>query len=347
MVFRAFLILIMFMSSYDGVIAESLRIKDDHPNQYTVLQGDTLWGISAKFLEHPWQWPQLWKANQQIKNPDLIFPGDTLYFSFVEGVPQISVKGLKQNEVVQKLEPSIRESSIEQAIQIIPTDAIAKFLTSPKVVTQDEIHNASYILAIAGDERLIAGAGDQIYVRGIEEISGLGYTIYRQGAVYTNPETNQLLGYEAVYVGEATLQASGDPATFFINKSVDQIKQGDLLMRNSGNGLALNYFPHSPSEQIVGHIISVMGGITQIGQHDIVVLDKGIEDGLQVGHTFDIYRNGRVVKDKNVSEEFESIKLPDERAGVLLVFRPFEKVSYALVMEAVGPIHILDRVQAH
>lgn len=326
-----------------GLRADELKINPTHPDQYTVVKGDTLWDISGKFLQHPWQWPQLWHNNPQIKDPHWIYPGDTLYFSYVNGEPHLSLTPEGGGDV--KLVPQIRESSVEQAIRVIPTDAIAQFLSSPKVVTEDEINDAPYVIEIVG-ERLMAGSGDRIYVRSIEQPTSLGYTVYRRGAPYVNPETRELLGYEAEYVGDAMLQATGDPATLLINKSSGQIRQGDRLMPSTDSGLALNYFPRPPAKRISGHIIRVMGGMSQIGRHDIVVIDKGTTDGLEAGHTLDIYRQGRVVPDKyHTGEKPEIVKLPDELAGVLMVFRPFERVSYALVMEASGAIHTVDRVQ--
>lgn len=342
MAFRAMLgLIIPFFFSASLWAADELKINPNHPDRYTVVKGDTLWDISGKFLQHPWQWPQLWHNNPQIKDPHWIYPGDTVYFSYVNGVPSLSFSA-DGNE--QKLVPRVREAPIEQAIKIIPTDAIAQFLSSPKVVTEDELGNAPYIIDVAG-ERLMAGAGDRIYVRAIEQPTTLGYTIYRPGPPYVSPETNEVLGYEAQYIGDATLQVTGDPATLLINKSSGQIRQGDRLMASMENGLALNYFPRPPENQVAGHIIRVMGGMTQIGLHDIVVIDKGTSDGLEAGHTLDIYRKGRIVADRYQSQEVKPVKLPDELAGVLMVFRPFERVSYALVMEAAGPIHTMDRVQ--
>ena len=350
MVFRAISGLMLFCLSSMAVWADELKINPEHPEQYTVVKGDSLWEISGKFLQHPWQWPQLWKNNPQIKDPHWIYPGDTLYFSYVDGVPSLSLARTNSGMGYtgeDKIEPTVRESPIQQAIKIIPTDAISQFLISPKVVSSDELKNAPYVIGIATDERLIAGAGDRVYVRAIEQPAGLAYTIFRQGEPYFSPQTHELLGYEAEYLGEAILQAAGDPATLLIKSSRRQVQLGDRLIINNINNLALNYFPRPPDSPLVAQIIRVMGGITQIGQHDIVVIDKGKADGLEEGHTLDIFRNGRVVVDKYHSQEAEAVKLPDELAGVLMVFRVFDRVSYALVMEATGAIHVFDRVQTH
>lgn len=327
------------------VWADSLRINPNHPDQYTVVKGDTLWDIAGKFLEHPWQWPQLWHNNPQIKNPHWIYPGDTLYFSYVNGEPRLSFGPADSGYGEQpNLTPHIRVSPIEQAIPMIPSDAIAQFLSSPKVVSEEELPLAPYVLEIA-DEHLVAGAGDRIYVRAIENPQGLEYTVYRQGKPYVSPDTQEILGYEAEYIADTLLESPGDPATLRITKSAREVRRGDRLMLSAAGEMALNYFPRPPEQRVAGSIIRVMGGVTQIGERDIVVIDKGTSDGLEVGHTLDIYRKGRVVMDRVQADEAESVKLPDELAGVLMVFRPFERVSYALVMKATSAIHILDRVQ--
>ncbi len=322
-----------------AVNADTLKINPAHPDQYTVVKGDTLWDISGKFLQNPWQWPKLWEHNRQIKNPHLIYPGDTVYFSYVDGKPRLS---LSRNI---KLSPDIREKSLDDAIKLIPSNAISQFLTSPKVVNENDLANSPYVIDFAG-EHLIAGAGDRVYVRSIKNPESLNYTIYRQGAPYIRPSSGEILGYEAVYVADTTLQTAGDPATLSINKSDSEIRIGDRLMVSAAGELALDYFPHPPQTEISGSIISVLNGVSQIGQHNIVVIDRGTEDGIETGHVFDIYRRGRTVADQyHDQEETTEVKLPDEIAGVLMVFRPFEKVSYALVMEATSAIHVLDIVK--
>ncbi|MGZ4957872.1 MAG: LysM peptidoglycan-binding domain-containing protein [Methylomonas sp.] len=342
MAFRAIsgLIIPLFFSA--TLWADELKINPNHPSQYAVVKGDTLWDISGKFLQHPWQWPELWHNNPQIKNPHWIYPGDVLYFSYVNGVPSLSFSPQGSEPM---LFPHIRESAVEQAIPVIPADRIAQFLSSPRVVAEGELNNAPYIVEIAG-ERLMGAAGDKIYVRGIGEPTSLSYTIYRPGPPYISPETQEILGYEAEYVGDAALQATGDPSTLLINKSSSQIRHGDRLMAATEKGLALNYFPRPPETAIAGRILRVLGdGISQIGQYDVVVIDKGTADGLEAGHTLDIYRTGRIIADPYRAEKSEAVKLPDELAGVLIVFRPFERVSYALVMQAEGAIHVMDKVQ--
>ncbi len=340
----------MFLSRLSGFIiplllstsafAENIQLNPEHPNQYTVVRGDTLWDISGRFLANPWEWTKLWQNNPQIKNPDLIYPGDTLHFSIVDGQPRIT---LSRNV---KLSPQIREYPIEQAIKLIPTDAISQFLTSPKVVSAGELENSPYVVDFAG-EHILAGTGDRIYVRSIKQPQSINFVIYRAGHVYANPLTQEVLGYEAQYIAETTLEKSGDPATLYVHKADQEIRKGDRLMPNTESELALNFFPRPPEMAIEGSIISVLNGVSEIGQHNIVVIDKGQRDGLKIGHTLDIYQRGPVIADTIISDSKEAIKLPDELAGVLMVFRTFDKVSYALVLEATQSIHILDIIRSH
>lgn len=340
-ILRGLLIPLLFSAS---VWADTLQINPNHPDQYTVIKGDTLWDISGKFLEHPWQWPELWRNNPHIQNPHWIYPGDTLYFSYVNGEPRLSLTPGEGYGESPNLVPHIRESAIEQAVPMIPVDAIAQFLSSPKVMSAEEMALSPYVLDFA-DEHLIAGNGDRVYVRAIENPVGLGYTVYRQGKPYISPETQEILGYEAQYIADTMIETAGDPATLRITKSASEVRRGDRLMPSAEGEMALNYFPRPPEHQVRGSIIRVMGGVSQIGQHNIVVIDKGKADGLEVGHTLDIYKRGRIVTDRIQSDEAVQVKLPDELAGVLMIFRPFERVSYALVMKATAAIHVLDRVQ--
>jgi hypothetical protein len=364
--FSGFIIFLIFSTN---TWADDIQINPSHPDQYTVVKGDTLWDISAKFLNHPWQWPELWKNNSQISNPHLIYPGDTVYFSIVNGRAQLSLSRneqpysspsngpciLKEEDLKQgrkefltsedgKLLPCIRETVIKEAISMIPTEAIAKYLTSPKVVSENELNSSPYVIGFAG-EHLLAGNGDKIYVRTINSSQNLLYTVYRPGDTYVSPETGEILGYEAKYIADTRLEQEGDPATLLIAKANSEIRMGDRLMENAEGDIVLSYFPKPPAEKIDGSIISVLGGVSQIGRYDVVVIDKGTKDGIQTGHELEIYRRGKIARDTYMTDKDTLVKLPDEIAGTLMVFRPFERISYALVMKASQAIHILDKVQ--
>ncbi len=321
--------------------ADNIKLNSNHPDQYTVIKGDTLWDISGNFLQKPWQWPEIWHNNPQIENPNLIYPGDIITLTVVDGQPRLSVS---RNSGVLKLSPHIRETEHQEAIKIIPIEAIAAYLTSPKVVGENELDNAPYVIDFAG-EHLVAAAGDRVYVRSITQPKHLAYTVYRKGKVYRNPESNEILGYEAKYVADTTLQRPGDPATLLVTKSKNEIRIGDRLMHNLQGQVALNYFPRPPKATIDGSIISVLNGVSQIGLHDIVIVDKGSRDGLQAGHVLDIYQRGDIVKDKYSGLINSTVALPNELAGTLMIFRTFDRVSYALVMEATAAIHVLDKIK--
>jgi len=338
MVFRKTVSLVFFLVFSVNSWAETILIKPGHPDQYTVKKEDTLWDIASQFLENPGQWPLLWENNTKIENPDLVYAGDTLYFSIIDGKPQLS------RHRITDLKPRIRTSSIVESTKIIPTDAISQFLISPKIVDHKELAESPYVIGFAG-EHIVAGAGDRIYVKSIIAPESLSYTIYRKGEVYISPESHEVLGYEAQYVADATIEKAGDPATLSIIKSNREILKGDRLMVSDKGELALNYFPHPPEKLISGSIISVLDGVSQIGQHNIVVIDKGLADGLETGHTLDIYQRGKLIADTYNKEKDKAVRLPDELAGLLMVFRPFDRLSYALVIEATQAIHLLDRVQ--
>ncbi len=357
--------------------AGQLSINPSHPSQYTVVRGDTLWDISGKFLNNPTQWPELWSWNQQIKNPHLIYPGQTVYFSVVNGRPRLSFSTssssrradsyqagampssdtcvVSEEDIHQgrtsfamaqggKLSPCIRETTMKQAIELIPTEAIAKYLTTPRVVSVNELSAAPYVVDFAG-EHLIAAAGDKLYIRSIVQPQHSTFTLYRPGVTFQSPETGEVLGYEAKYIADTTLAQEGDPATVVINKSVNEIILGDRLMPKAEEQFTLNYFPRPPEENIKGSILYVLDGVTQIGKYNVVVIDKGSRDGLLPGHELDIYKRGRIARDMYSTVRNDEVKLPDEIAGKLMVFRPFERVSYALVMKTTQAIRVLDKVQ--
>lgn len=349
--------------------ANGLALNPSHPDHYTVVEGDTLWDISGKFLQNPSQWPELWSYNSQIQNPNLIYPGDTVYFSMVNGRPQLSFSDtgsiavspssgpciLSEDDANNgrtsfalsengKIKPCIRETGAKQAIKLIPSEAIAKYLSSPRVVNQQELDTAPYVIDFAG-EHLIAGAGDKIYVRSIQQANRGNFTVYRPGDTYIDPLTQEVLGYEAKYVAESELIQTGDPATLAITDAKGEIRIGDRIMENDSKEIVLNYFPKPPEDSIKGNIIGVLDGVSQIGRYNIVVIDKGTVDGLQTGHELEILQRGRIARDPYSQVKNDMVQLPDQLAGKLMVFRPFERISYALVMEAKQAIHVLDKIQ--
>ncbi len=325
-------------------VADVVKLNPAHPAQYTVVKGDTLWDIAAKFLKNPWEWPKVWQHNSQIKNPHLIYPGDVISLCLIEGKTMLCADNENVNNNQRMLYPHMREQSTDTAIAMIPIEDIAPYLNSPKVVNEKELENAPYIVDFSG-EHIVAGAGTEIFVRSILKPKYLAYTTYRPGITYIDPETNEILGYEAKYIADNVILELGDPATLRITNTKEEVRRGDRLMPTSEENIAMNFFPSPPNELIQGSIISVLNGVQQIGQYDIVVISKGEIDGLKVGHILSVIKQGKLITDPFHTNKNELVKLPDQEAGTVLVFRTFERVSYALVMYANKDIRVLDKVQ--
>ena len=393
---KKILISIAFFLLSFGVNSDELVINPDHPDDYIVVKGDTLWDISARFLEQPWRWPEIWNVNPQIENPHLIYPGDIVSLSYKDGMPVLNVNrgsGQVVNGRNVKLSPEIRSLDNAEAIPTIPLDAIQQFLERPIVLDEDEMDQWPYVVS-SYDEHLIATTGNKIYIRGIAEDSDdHRYSIYRKGPAYINPKKDEdgkdeILGYEAIYVGDAVLEKKGDPASAVVTVVDREVRVGDRLIPQSDEDISTEFIPGSPYREMEGNILSVVDGVSQIGQYQIVVLNLGEEQGLEAGNVLGVYQSGYVVQDKigpNIKEpekekpvrtpdfsgtagrisdaigevvdaltfdyitnkqaKTEDITLPEEYVGVVMVFRTFNKVSYALVMETIGPVHVLDTVR--
>ena len=322
----------------NAVLAEKIALNPNHPDRYVVVKGDTLWDISAHFLRDPWFWPNIWQANPQIENPHLIYPGDVIRLVYVDGKPRLVVD---RGRPLVKMSPQGRISSLQKAIPTISLDIIHPFLTKPRIVGKDELDNAAYMIQ-SDEEHLIAATGNRIYVRGIKDESVQRYVVARKGATYTDPETNEVLGYEATYVGDAVLQIHGDPSTLKLLKSNREVLIGDRLLPAGDETQEAFFHPNSPKEQVEGQILAVIGGVNQIGTHQVVVINRGSREGLVAGNVLAIYQTGSTINDR-ISNK--TVKLPDEKAGLMMVFRTFEKLSYALVMRANRNMHVLDTVR--
>ena len=315
-------------------------VKSDHPARYTVKKGDTLWDISELFLRDPWRWPDIWYVNPQVLNPHLIYPGDVLELTYVNGKPQLRVV---QKGVV-KLSPHVRATPWDGAIPTVPIDAIAPFLTRPYVVGEGELDRAPYVVDFA-DEHILGGAGMRAYVRSIEAADPQKFDLVRPGGPYKDAETGEVLGYEAQFVGSGLLKRTGDPATVFITDTASEVLVGDRLLPVSEERSVQDFFPRPPASAVRGAIIDVIDGVSQIGQYNVVVLDRGARDGLAPGVVLRVDQRGETIRDPVAKDTRTKVTLPDESAGLVMVFRTFDRVSFALVMEAERPMHVLDRVR--
>ncbi|MHB1239417.1 MAG: LysM peptidoglycan-binding domain-containing protein [Gammaproteobacteria bacterium] len=334
-----------------GAQAGTVTLRPDHPNRYVVVKGDTLWGISARFLRDPWMWPEVWSVNPQIRNPHLIYPGDVIVLSYVNGKPQLRLgraaagaTTAPAGERTVVLHPEVRREPLPKAIPTIPMSAILPFLTRPDVVAKGELKAAPYVVEIA-NEHLVGASGSRIYVRRLTDPAHRRYAVVREGGVYRNPKTQEILGYEAIHLADATLITPGDPATLRLTRVNQEVLTGDRLVPLTDQRVEENFTPHAPKQPVDGQIISVFHGVSQIGQDQVVVLDVGRRDGVRVGDVLAIYQTGARIRDTVEGGLGKTVQLPDERAGLLMVFRPFERVSYALVMSATRAIHLDDTVR--
>lgn len=336
--FSVFLLLASLL--FSGWGHAQVELKDNLPETYTVKKGDTLWGISGIYLKEPWLWPELWDVNPQIDNPHLIYPGDVLYLVWVDGQPRLRLK--RGRDV--KLTPNMRVSQLDLAIPIIPLDEIGAFLLRHRILGATELNDSAYV--VAGDQgHLISAPGDRIFGRGPFPESERAYGIYRPGEVYRDPITNEVLGHQAQDIGNAQLLSSAkdDVVELEITRVAEEVRIADRLLPNEERILDATFQPRAPNTEIEdGFMIAVDGGVSQIGTTDIVVLNRGSRDGLQIGNVLAIYQTGEVVFDRVAKHE---VALPDTRAGLLLVFEIFEKASYAIVLKASRPLNVLDKVK--
>jgi hypothetical protein len=318
-----------------------------HPESYVVQRGDTLWDIASMFLRDPWYWPEIWQINPQVENPHLIFPGDILSLAYLDdGRPVVQLERGPQvaqgGSGVERLSPRIRSQPLEDAINTIPYDSIAAFLSRPRIIDKDDIDDLPYI--VAHREGLIGSAGRDVYVRGADSPTGSVFNVVERGDELVDPDTKDVLGYQGIYVGQGRLDRSGDPGTLRMLESEREAVVGNYLMSEE-DVRPLNFLPRSPDREVDGRIISVLAGGSLIGQYDVVVINRGSEAGLEPGHVLRVFQNGRTIRDTQRGAFGQKVRLPDEPAGTMMVFRTTERLSYALVMEATTAIALLDSVR--
>ena len=332
------------------VSAEDLNqyLKPGHPDIYTVVKGDTLWDISGTFLSRPWLWPEIWQINPQIENPHLIYPGDQIALVYVDGQPRLQLRRgdaartykLSPSDTVS-LQPQVRATPLEAAIPTISLDAIQGFLVQNRVVAPEVLEAAPYVVQ-GESERLVLGAGDRVYVRGVLPDSE-SFSLVRKGPLYVDPQTKEILGREATYIGLGTANAQdGDVATMAVTTTREEVQIGDRVLPTEERRVDSTFFPSAPDSEIDGEIISVFSGVTQVGQWDVVVINRGEREDVAVGNVMAIYKRGALAHDRIAKE---NIQLPSERAGLLMVFRTFEKLSYGLVLATERPLAVKDEVR--
>lgn len=332
-----------------------LQIAPDAPDRYVVVKGDTLWGISQRYLSSPWNWPELWGMNRdQVNNPHLIYPGDVLLLDRSTGrlsvVPGPAARGAGAGVGVGgaqggegRLSPRVYAEANVAAIPSIPADAIQPFLTAPLVVDAFELAGSPRVIG-AQENRVVLGAGDRVFVAGLPADAGRDWHLYRPGAALRDPDTGEVLGNEAIYLGDAVLERPGEPALLAIRRSRLEIGQGDRLIV-ARRDLSTNFLPRKAPDGFSGKVASIHGKGTVGGQYSVITLNRGRQSGLEVGHVVALERAGRLVGVRS-EDRFEQVRLPEDRFALAFVFRTFDRIAYALVMHAKVEANIGDSARA-
>jgi hypothetical protein len=356
-------------------------MREDAPDRYTVVPGDTLWSISGRFLKDAWKWPEVWKMNQeQIKNPHRIYPGDVVILD--RAAQQLRLlQGESGGATTVRLSPRVRSEPIaDKAIPSIPPSAIEPFLSRPLVVGPTELDSMPFILATQ-ENRITIGAGNVAYAQGLTKEMGNVLQVFRRGEALVDPDSNEVLGYQAVYLGEARVIKLGAQSTIEIVRSQQEIQPGDRLLPVRKEAQTFSYVPRAPVKQVRGRIVTTYGNLGETGPAGIVALSRGSKDGLEVGHVLAIYRSQNTSRYESrsaplfgregpsgsdaprtyyeeglprrdapiirnpipISQETIS-KLPDERYGLVMVFRTFDRAAFGLVMQASRPVSVNDLV---
>ncbi|HZO21460.1 MAG TPA: LysM peptidoglycan-binding domain-containing protein [Steroidobacteraceae bacterium] len=322
------------------------------PKSYTVKRGDTLWGIASMFLKDPWLWPEVWIINPKVANPHLIYPGDVLALAYgADGRPQIRL----DQAGAARLEPRLRSSPLDAAIPTIPYSAIAAFLSRPTVLSSEQVRDAAHIVAFR-DEHVVAGTGHDVYISGLNAQPNGRYSVVHIADELRDPDDNKVVGYEGVYTATALVANPGRPTKALLIDAARETLQGDKVLA-ADLDVPLNFMLRAPRNEVNGRIISVIDGTQVIGQYQIVVINRGKRHGIDAGHVLAIDQAGEVVHDvyggatglsrylgQAGSSLSPKVRLPDERAGTLLVFKSFDRVSYALIIGASNSIHVGDIV---
>lgn len=331
-------------------ISQPVPLASGAPNEYIVQEGDTLWDIASTFLRDPWYWPEVWYVNPQVENPHLIYPGDVLALVTIDGQTRIT----NVRASTYRLSPQARVSPISQSVNSIPYEQIDAFLSKGLVLEKDQADQLPYILRTRGDH-LIASAGNDVYIRGGEAApTGTRYSLVHVGDELRDPDDNDLIGYQGIYIGEGALSRGGDPATVALTDTNREALEGDRLVPETVD-IPLNFFPKAPDIDVEGKIISVVDGVSLIGQYQVVVLNRGARNGLAPGDVLSVFQTGEEVRDRFASGGGllgtgslmggKTVKLPDEEAGTIMVFKVYDRIGYALVMEATSDIHVLDTIR--
>lgn len=334
--------------------APAVALAPDAPTRHTVQPGDTLWDLAARFLKDPWSWPEIWHVNPQVRNPHLIYPGDVLVLTYEGGRPRLTLERGGASAVV-RLSPQVRSTPLGEAIPAIPYEVVAAFMSRPSVVSAEDLKRRPYVLSLKGT-RLVGAAGDEFYGRRLGKAAlGTRYSVVRVGSPLRNPDTGEVIGYEGVYTGTARVEKTGDPTTLLLTESARESLKGDLLFAEKLD-VPLDFVPHAPKRKVRGSIISVVDGVSVIGQYQVVAINRGRDSGLEPGHVLAVRQSAGAVRDTGAKQPLTSwtaafregyakrVQLPAEYMGLFMVFKAYDNLSYGLIVQASGPLRVGDAV---
>lgn len=334
-----------------------VEVKQTAPERYTVKKGDTLWDIANRYLQDAWRWPEIWQANQQIRNPHLIYPGDKLVLCHIEQravvaidngggcdevLANLSNKASVSGDGTLRLQPKVRSEDLSVAIPAIPLQTIRAYLSDSRVLEADDFAKAPYVLS-GTNKRVITGEGDTVYVRGPGLEIGESVNVYRKGVRYDDPDTKEPLGFEAEDIGSGNVTAQrGEVSNLELTRTTQEVRIEDRVFGKEEKPITPIFYPSNPEGVKPGRIIRIMSSLGNGGLNSVVVLNRGERDGVKQGHTFALYQRGEVVRDR---VKDETLRLPSERAGLAMVFRTFNKVSYAIILKASTAISVGDEIR--
>ncbi|MCC7549691.1 MAG: LysM peptidoglycan-binding domain-containing protein [Burkholderiales bacterium] len=338
-------------TAHSAAAAVEPLLQNPVPDRYVVKRGDTLWDISARFLRNPWRWPEVWGINKDaIGNPHLIYPGDVVILDLTGATPRLRLEGADDGGVsrwsqgepqLSRLSPQMRSNELaKMPIPTISAKLIEPFLARTLVVDASQVASAPTIVA-ATDSRVAVSAGDTAYVTGLTDVQQPRWQVYRQGRVFQDPDTKEVLGFEAVYLGDADLMGSGNVSTLHIARAAQEIAVGDKLAIAPPQTSA-PFVPHAPDQEVKGRVIAGSdNSVFEMAPYSTIIINQGARNGLQSGHVLGLYHSeGSIPNGRN-----KPIPLPEQRYGLVLVFRVFDKMAYGLVMSATRPVHVLDTVR--
>jgi LysM domain len=315
----------------------SATLKPNFPPRYVVQEGDTLWDIAGKFLDKPWEWKEIWRDNPQIKNPRHLHPGAVLEMKFYDGKPAL----VMVRRGTYRLSPQARPQPAHSAIPTIPLNDLKPFLNGALVFDHEQFRDFSYIVSVEG-EHVLAHPGVEVYVRYLPPAPTLHYGFYRYRQTYRDPITREFLGISADYIGTGDLVEKGNPATLVVKEALNTVEVKDYVMPNTPDEFAFYFDPRAPSKPINGVVIDMFNSVKYSGAQQVVVINRGKQDGLHAGDVLAVFKNPQEVRDLVAHDP---VVLPAKRVGEILIFRPFRRVSFGLVMTATEPMAKLFLVQ--